>query len=208
MTLRQLVLLRHGQTDHNASGRMQGHHDSHLTPEGFAQAEVVAPEVARLKPARLISSDLRRAADTAAVVAAACGLSVEIDPRLRETHLGDWQGRTVEEIEAQWPGAIATWRQDPSWAPPGGESRIEVVRRTTPVVDELDDSMADGTESSTAVLVAHGGMIAGLVCGLLAMPIESWPAIGGIGNCRWAALARRADHPRWRLVGYNVGTEG
>lgn len=208
MTLRRLVLLRHGQTDYNASGRMQGHLDSHLTPEGLAQAAVVAPEVARLKPTRVISSDLRRAADTAAVVAEACGVPVEIDPRLRETHLGEWQGRTVGDIEATWPGAIAVWRQDPSWAPPGGESRLEVVRRCTPVVDEVDDALADGSESSTAVLVAHGGMIAGLVCGLLAMPIESWPAIGGIGNCRWAALARRADHPRWRLVGYNVGTEG
>lgn len=208
MTLRQLVLLRHGQTDYNATGRMQGHLDSHLTAEGLSQAAVVAPEVARLKPERLISSDLLRAAATADVVGKACSLDVEIDPRLRETHLGDWQGRTVPEIEEQWPGAIAVWRQDPGWAPPGGESRLEVVRRCTPVVDELDDSLAEGSESSTAVLVAHGGMIAGLVCGLLAMPIESWPAIGGIGNCRWAALARRADHPRWRLVAYNVGTEG
>jgi 2,3-bisphosphoglycerate-dependent phosphoglycerate mutase/probable phosphoglycerate mutase len=208
VTLRQLVLLRHGQTDYNALRRMQGHLDSHLTPEGFAQAATVAPEVARLKPARMISSDLRRAADTAAVVAEACGVPVEIDPRLRETNLGEWQGRTVADIEATWPGAIAVWRQDPSWAPPGGESRIEVVRRSTPVVDEVDDALADGSESSTAVLVAHGGLIAGLVCGLLAMPIESWPAIGGIGNCRWATLARRSDHPRWRLVCYNVGTEG
>lgn len=208
MTLRQLVLLRHGQTDYNALGRMQGHLDSHLTADGLAQAGTVAPEVARLKPARVISSDLRRAADTAAVVAEACGVPVEIDVRLRETNLGEWQGRTVADIEATWPGAIAAWRQDPSWAPPGGESRIEVVRRSTPVVDEVDDALADGSESSTAVLVAHGGLIAGLVCGLLAMPIESWPAVGGIGNCRWATLARRPDHPRWRLVGYNVGTEG
>ena len=55
------------------------------------------------------------------------------------------------------------------------------------------------------MLVAHGGLIAGLVCGLLALPTSAWPPIGGIGNCRWAALARRADHPRWRLAGYNVG---
>lgn len=207
MTLRHLVLLRHGQTDYNASGRMQGHLDSGLTPEGLAQASVVAPEVARLKPQRLLSSDLSRASDTAAVVATACGLDVEIDPRLRETHLGEWQGRTVADIESAWPGAIATWRQDPSWAPPGGESRLEVVRRSTPVVDQLDDELAEGDEAATAVLVAHGGMIAGLVCGLLAMPIESWPAIGGVGNCRWATLARRDDHLRWRLVGYNLGAE-
>lgn len=208
MTLRYLVLLRHGQTDYNVEGRMQGHFDSVLTDRGREQAAIVAPEVAGLKPERLISSDLSRAADTAAVVAAACGVDVEVDPRLRETHLGDWQGRTVVDIEAEWPGAIATWRQDPGWAPPGGESRLEVVRRCTPVVEELDDSLAGGDGSATAVLVAHGGMIAGLVCGLLAMPIEAWPAIGGVGNCRWAALARRPDHARWRLVGYNVGTEG
>lgn len=208
MTLRYLVLLRHGQTDYNVDGRMQGHLDSVLTERGRAQAATVAPEVAALKPARLISSDLSRAADTAEVVAAACGIGVETDPRLRETHLGAWQGRTVVDIETEWPGAIATWRQDPAWAPPGGESRLEVVRRCTPAVEELDDSLAGGDGSATAVLVAHGGMIAGLVCGLLTMPIEAWPAVGGVGNCRWAALARRPDHPRWRLVGYNVGSEG
>jgi 2,3-bisphosphoglycerate-dependent phosphoglycerate mutase/probable phosphoglycerate mutase len=207
VTLRHLVLLRHGQTDYNATGRMQGHLESQLTPEGIAQATRVAPEVARLKPRRILSSDLRRAADTADIVSAACGVPVEIDPRLRETHLGQWQGLTVPDIEAGWPGAIATWRSDPAWAPPGGESRIDVVRRCTPVVEALDDELTDEVEPSTVVLVAHGGMIAGVVCGLLGLPIEAWPAIGGLGNCRWAALGRRADHPRWRLVGYNVGAE-
>lgn len=74
-------------------------------------------------------------------------------------------------------------------------------------LSELDDELAEEVEPSTVVLVAHGGMIAGVVCGLLGLPIEAWPAIGGLGNCRWAALGRRADHPRWRLVGYNVGAE-
>lgn len=206
MTLRHLVLLRHGQTDYNAAGKMQGHLNSVLTPEGRAQATVVAPEVARLKPVRIISSDLQRAHDTAEIVAEACGVEVEIDKRLRETNLGEWQGRTVAEIERDFPGAIATWRSDPEWAPPGGESRVEVVRRCTPVVEEIDDQLAGGPDS-TVVLVAHGGMIAGVVCGLLGLSFDSWPSIGGIGNCRWAALARRPDHNRWRLTGYNVGTE-
>ena len=107
MTLRRLVLLRHGQTNYNAQGRMQGHLDSELTAEGLAQAATVAPGIAALGPDRLISSDLRRAVDTAGVVGAAAGLDVKTDPRLRETHLGEWQGRTVTEIEAEWPGAIA-----------------------------------------------------------------------------------------------------
>jgi broad specificity phosphatase PhoE len=205
VSLRRLVLLRHGQTDYNVGGRMQGHLDSMLTETGVEQAASVAPEIARLVPDRLISSDLKRAVDTADLVSAACGLPVKYDARLRETHLGEWQGRTVAEIEDGWPGAIATWRSDPGWAPPGGESRIEVVRRSLPVVEVLDEEFATGDPDTTVVLVAHGGLIAGLVCGLLALPTATWPAIGGIGNCRWAALARRSDHPRWRLAGYNVG---
>lgn len=206
MTLRRLVLLRHGQTDYNAEGRMQGHLDSHLTAAGHEQAAAAAPVLAALAPDRLISSDLRRAVDTAEVVGAACGLPVKFDARLRETHLGSWQGRTVPEIEGDHPGAIAAWRSDPAFAPPGGESRIAVVARSRPVVDELEAEFADGdARSETALLVAHGGMIAGLVTGLMDLPPATWPSFGGLGNCRWAVLARRDDHPRWRLAGYNVG---
>lgn len=202
--MRRLVLLRHGQTDYNVAGRMQGHLDSVLTAAGREQAALAAPAIAALTPDRLISSDLARAVDTAEAVSTASGLPVKLDPRLRETHLGEWQGRTVEDIEAGWPGALARWRADPEWAPPSGESRLEVVRRSLPVVEELDDELADGQDSAV-VLVAHGGLIAGLVCGLLALPTAAWPSIGGIGNGKWAALARRSDHPRWRLAGYNVG---
>jgi len=204
MTLRRLILLRHGQTDYNIDGRMQGHIDSNLTAEGHDQAAAAAPVLAELAPDRVISSDLRRAVDTAEVVAAACGLPVKFDARLRETHLGHWQGRTVAEIDRDYPGAIAAWRSDPAWAPPGGESRIAVVTRSRPVVDELEAEFADA-RSETALLVAHGGMIAGLVTGLMDLPPSTWPSFGGLGNCRWAVLARRDDHPRWRLAGYNIG---
>jgi 2,3-bisphosphoglycerate-dependent phosphoglycerate mutase/probable phosphoglycerate mutase len=204
MTLRRLILLRHGQTDYNVDGRMQGHLDSNLTADGHDQAAAAAPVLAELAPDRVISSDLRRAVDTAEVVAAACGLPVKFDARLRETHLGHWQGRTVAEIDRDYPGAIAEWRSDPAWAPPGGESRIAVVARSRPVVDELEAEFADA-RSETVLLVAHGGMIAGLVTGLMDLPPPTWPSFGGMGNCRWAVLARRDDHPRWRLAGYNVG---
>ena len=206
MTLRRIVLLRHGQTDYNVTGRMQGHLDSVLTPVGLEQAAAVAPILAALGPDRMVSSDLRRAADTAEVVGAACGLPVKLDARLRETHLGRWQGLTVDEIDRDHPGAIAAWRSDPTWAPPGGESRVAVVARSRPVVEELDAEFADGgTTSTTALLVAHGGLIAGLVTGLLELPTSAWPSFGGLGNCRWAVLSRRSDHPGWRLAGYNVG---
>jgi broad specificity phosphatase PhoE len=206
VTLRRLILLRHGQTDYNVTGRMQGHLNSVLTSVGHEQAAAAAPVLAALEPDRVVSSDLQRAVDTAEVVGAACGLAVKFDARLRETHLGEWQGHTVAEIDGDYPGAIAAWRSDPTWAPPGGESRVAVVARSRPVVDELDAEFADSDEaSSTVLLVAHGGLIAGLVTGLMDLPTEVWPSFGGLGNCRWAVLARRADHPRWRLAGYNVG---
>ena len=206
MTLRRLILLRHGQTDYNVAGRMQGHLDSMLTSVGHEQAAAAAPMLAALAPDRMVSSDLQRAVDTAEVVGAACALPVKFDARLRETHLGQWQGRTVAEIDSDHPGAIAAWRSDPTWAPPGGESRVDVVARSRPVVDELDAEFADSADGSTTVLlVAHGGLIAGLVTGLLELPTDTWPSFGGLGNCRWAVLARRPDHPRWRLAGYNVG---
>jgi len=206
VTLQRLILLRHGQTDYNVTGRMQGHLNSVLTSVGHEQAAAAAPVLAALEPDRVVSSDLQRAVDTAEVVGAACGLAVKFDARLRETHLGEWQGHTVAEIDGDYPGAIAAWRSDPTWAPPGGESRVAVVARSRPVVDELDAEFADSDEaSSTVLLVAHGGLIAGLVTGLMELPTEVWPSFGGLGNCRWAVLARRADHPRWRLAGYNVG---
>jgi broad specificity phosphatase PhoE len=205
VTLRRLILLRHGQTDYNVAGRMQGHLDSVLTTVGHEQAATAAPVLAALGPDRVVSSDLQRAVDTAEVVGTACGLPVKFDARLRETHLGNWQGHTVAEIDGDYPGAIATWRSDPEWAPPGGESRVAVVARSRPVVDELDAEFADSAASSTVLLVAHGGLIAGLVTGLMELPTEVWPSFGGLGNCRWAVLARREDHPRWRLAGYNVG---
>jgi glucosyl-3-phosphoglycerate phosphatase len=204
VTLRRIILLRHGQTDYNVTGRMQGHLDSMLTAVGHEQAAEAAPVLAALAPDLVISSDLRRAVDTAEAVGAACGLPVKFDARLRETHLGRWQGRTVAEIDRDEPGAIAAWRSDPAWAPPGGESRVDVVARSRPVVDELDAELAD-SEAMTVLLVAHGGLIAGLVTGLLELPTAAWPSFGGLGNCRWAVLARRTDHPRWRLAGYNVG---
>ncbi len=110
MTLRRMVLLRHGETDFNVEGRMQGHLDSRLTDAGRKQIRRAAPVLARLRPERLLSSDLQRAPETGDEVGAACGIPVKVDPRLRETHLGRWQGRTAAEIEESRPGAIAAWR--------------------------------------------------------------------------------------------------
>jgi 2,3-bisphosphoglycerate-dependent phosphoglycerate mutase/probable phosphoglycerate mutase len=197
VTLQRLVLWRHGETDYNAALRMQGQLDSQLTARGLGQARRATPMLAAMRPDVLVTSDLSRAADTAAVLAAETGLPLRVDRRLRETHLGKWQGLTHPDVEAICPGGIQAWRGNPELAPPGGETRVEVARRALQVVAELD---AAGRPS--AVLCTHGGLIAGLTPLLLGLPVPSWPVFGGINNCHWTVLLRR--NSRWRLDSYNT----
>ena len=203
MSLRRLVLWRHGETDYNAAGRMQGHYDSALTEVGWNQARFAVPALARFEPDLVISSDLRRAMDTATVLTEAIGVPLRVDKRLRETHLGDWQGMTGAEVDADWPGERDRWRGDPRWAPPGGESRVDVADRAAEVVGDLLASSEDG---ETVLLATHGGLITTLTARLLALPIEAWPQLGGIRNCHWVELGRRDG--AWRLHAYNAGMPG
>ena len=197
---RRLVLLRHGETDHNAGLRMQGQLDVGLNDRGREQAVSVAPLVAALHPELVVSSDLARAADTAAAVAVAAGLQVRHDERLRETLLGDWQGLSHTEVEGHTPGGLPTWRADALYRPPGGETRVEVAERGAAVVDELPDG------PGTVVLVAHGGLVAALTARLLELPVSRWSVIGGLGNTRWAELVPRAVDGRaaWRLEAWDT----
>ena len=125
----------------------------------------------KLQPLRIVSSDLRRAYDTAVMLGQQTGLQVQVDERLRETHLGDWQGLTHTEVEAEAPGARLAWRDDATWAPHGGESRVDVAARSVPLVAELVSGEPDWGDSADpdrpVVLVAHGGLIAALSAALL-----------------------------------------
>ncbi len=216
MRIRRLVMLRHGQTDYNATNRMQGQLDTDLSDLGRNQAVAAAEVLAKRQPLLIVSSDLRRALDTAVALGERSGLPVEVDTRLRETHLGDWQDLNHVEVDAKWPGARLAWRNDATWAPHGGESRIDVAERGMPLVREL---IADQTEWGTdeperpVVLVAHGGLIAALTAALLKLPVANWPALGGMGNASWVQLSGHADADaefddiRWRLDVWNASAQ-
>ncbi len=216
MRVRRLVMLRHGQTDFNAGNRMQGQLDTELSDLGRDQAVAAAEVLAKRQPLLIVSSDLRRALDTAVVLGERSGMPVEVDTRLRETHLGDWQGMTHLEVDASAPGARLEWRNDATWAPHGGESRVDVAARGIPLVAEL---VADQTEWGTddperpVVLVAHGGLIAGLTAALLKLPVANWPALGGMGNASWVQLSGHSaddakfDDIQWRLDVWNASAQ-
>jgi broad specificity phosphatase PhoE len=204
VTLRRLVLWRHGETDYNASGRMQGQLDSVLTDVGRNQARFAVPALARFSPDVVVASDLKRATDTATIFTEASGVPLRFDKRLRETNLGLWQGMTGAQVDEQWPGARQLWQTDSTWTPPGGEARVEVAARAYEVVADLDETAED-----TAVLCAHGGLITALTGHLLELPVSIWAKLGGIGNCHWVVLARRRSSGlAWRLIVYNAGITG
>ncbi|MBB3039049.1 histidine phosphatase family protein [Hoyosella altamirensis] len=210
--VRRLILLRHGQTVYNADARMQGQIDTELSELGVEQAVRAAQVLARCKPSAVLSSDLKRAHDTALALGAEVGIDVITDVRLRETHLGVWQGCTHTEVDTEYPGARAYWRDNATWAPPGGESRVDVARRSVPVVDELlgSDEYADWS-TRPIVLVAHGGLIAALTAQLLDLPVSRWPILGGLGNASWVQLRHfstaEPTSGQWRLDVWNSSAE-
>ncbi len=212
MTVRRLVLLRHGQTEWNAGSRMQGQLDTDLTDLGRNQAAAAAEVLAKRQPVAIVSSDLRRALDTATALGDRAGVPVRVDQRLRETHLGDWQGLTHLEVDERAPGARLAWRDDARWAPHGGESRVDVAARSVPLVDELLVAESDwgaGGSDRPVVLVAHGGLIAALTGALLDLPVDNWPVLGGMGNASWAQLSGHPVDGRltWRLDVWNASAQ-
>lgn len=213
MSVRRLVLLRHGQTEYNAGSRMQGQLDTDLSDLGREQAVAAAEVLAKRQPLTIVTSDLRRALDTAAALGERSGVQVTVDKRLRETHLGDWQGLTHLEVDAVAPGARLAWREDARWAPHGGESRVDVAERSVPLVTELIGAHSDwGVDEPDrpVVLVAHGGLIAALTAALLGLPVDNWPVIGGMGNASWAQLSGHSvdgGDIRWRLDVWNASAQ-
>ncbi|APT85235.1 histidine phosphatase family protein [Corynebacterium aquilae] len=225
---RRLIALRHGETDYNATGRMQGQLDTQLSDKGMRQARDAARYLSTLNITRIVSSDLDRAHATARAVGELLGVEVTVDHRLRETDLGQWQAMSHQEVDTQFPGQRALWRHDANWAPPGGETRLEVAARARAVVDELMRDY-DDWDDSTVLLVAHGGTISALTCNLLGFAESQYPMLSGLKNTCWAQLLARPrftprttddaedfsreirftpdtiDNAQWYLDGWNMG---
>lgn len=196
----RVVLWRHGRTAANAEGRFQGQLDVPLDDHGHQQAEQAASALAALEPARLVSSDLSRAVQTAQALADRTGLEVETDPALRELHAGSWQGLLHPEITARWPQMHAAWRSGEDVAVGGGERRSEVGRRVAASVRRHAATTPDG---GTLVVTSHSGALRAAVLQLLGLSTDAWPRLGSLANCRWALVVPRDGG--WTLAGYDLG---
>lgn len=166
----ELLLIRHGETDWNRDGRWQGQLDVPLNAHGLEQAAALA-EALSIEPLDAIfTSDLRRARQTAEVLAAATGASVVEDRRLREIHLGRWQGLTQKEISLGQDEALDRFRANPADAPPPeGETVLEVqLRMQAAVVDVLRTH-----PHGRVAIVSHGLALAALKASLLGLGFDT-----------------------------------
>lgn len=162
-----LLLVRHGEAVGNRERRFIGQMDVALSDLGAAQAERVAERLADHGVERIVSSDLRRAMDTAAPLADRLGLAVEATPDLREVDNGEWTGLLPEEIEAGWPDMFAEYRRGVDVARPAGERWQQVYTRVSAVVADLLDT------DVTVAVFTHGGPI------LCAAAWATGTAVGG-----------------------------
>lgn len=209
MKNRRIVLWRHGRTSWNSINRFQGQEDVPLDEVGLDQVRRAAQTLVGLKPAKIVSSDLERARVTAESLANLVGLSVQIDPDLRETYAGVWQGLTRTEIIERFPAEFAAWGGDSDIRPGGGETRLEVADRVTRAISR---ALAEVPENGTLVVASHGGALRAALGRLLGLDPAQWAALGVLANAQWSVLTELDElTPRpvglnWRLQEYNAGS--
>lgn len=187
-----IILVRHGQTEVNREGRLQGRLDRPLTELGREQARLAAAGLADSGATAVLTSPLVRAADTAREIASVLGVTVVDDERLLEVDYGDWDGRKLGDVSpAEWK----RWRDDISFAPPGGESLLSVAER---VAAFCTDRMR---EEETIVAVSHVSPIKAAVIWALGIGAEAtWRMHLDVASV--TRIGRRGDGPPF-LAGYN-----
>lgn len=165
----KVILVRHGQTIWNAAHRYQGHSDIELNEAGREQARLVAERLQREPITAVYASDLVRAHDTAACIAAKHKLSVTTMPEFREISFGKWEGLTYNEIQAGWPQVIAELFERPDVVQiPDGETFLALQQRAMAGIRELTARHPD----ETIVVASHGGTLRTILTAALYMPLK------------------------------------
>ncbi|WP_170981412.1 histidine phosphatase family protein [Nocardioides dongxiaopingii] len=202
---RTLVLLRHGRTAWNHEGRVQGQLDVSLDDHGRDQAARVGPVVAALAPSLVWCSDLARTRETVAPLAAATGLPVTYDKRLREFYFGEYEGWSHAEFEARDAVAFQALRRGDYDHVPAAEPTAAVRERMVEVLGELLAALGPG---QTGVAVSHGAAIRVATVALLGWPDALTHTLRGVDNCGRVELVETSEGtgpggPALRLQAYN-----
>jgi broad specificity phosphatase PhoE len=184
--VRRLLLARHGQSVSNAVRRFQGVQDVPLSELGRRQAEALARALRGRRIAAVYSSPLERARHTAELAAAALQAPLRHVDDLRELSLGEWEGCTVEEVQARPGNPYACWVRDPVGSlPPGAEPLAEVQGRVVRALADIEHAHPNGDD---VLVVCHGGVISAYLAHCLGLPLSSiWRLT--LSNCSITELA-------------------
>lgn len=164
-----ILIARHGQSDWNQERRWQGHADRPLTERGREQTQALAARLAHIELDAVYSSDLRRARDTAAVVAESQDLKLRELPELREVDVGSWSGLTRAEAEERFPEGFMRWRDGyPGWK--DGETYEAMTDRVLEAVDRI----AAEHEGGRVLVVSHGGPIRAMHAAALGLDVHAY----------------------------------
>lgn len=167
----KLILVRHGQTESNKLGRIQGVNNSPLTDVGREQAEAAARALASSAPFALYSSPLPRALQTAEAIGSCAGVRPAEVEELIEMDVGEFEGLSGSQLRERFPDVMRSWDDDPaSTVMPGGESLYHVRDRAWPTIR----SLAERHGSETVVAVTHNFTIHTIVCTALDMPLNNF----------------------------------
>ena len=202
MSAARLVVWRHGRTQWNLQRRFQGQADTDLDAVGLDQAERAARVLAGLQPNALYSSDLKRTRQTAAALARLSGVEVRCDPRLREIHVGSWEGLLDDEVARVDPERWMRLRRGEDVRRSStGESVAEVGERVAAALTEIADGAAD---DATVVVTSHGLAARAGICRLVGLPAQHWRILGSLDNCAWAVLQWHRGGRYYRIAEYDV----
>lgn len=166
------LLARHGETEWNASGRLQGNVAVALSEAGRQQARALRERLAATPIEVAYSSDLPRAVETAEIISEGRPSleGLHLCPELRELSYGRWEGLSLDEVQASDPdGLAALLRAEPDFAPPDGESLRALTQRIGAFAD-----MARQSPAATLLIVAHSGPLRALILELLGLPLTSF----------------------------------
>lgn len=164
-----LYLLRHGQTEFSRANAFCGSGlDPHLTAEGREMAQAFADAYCDEPWRAIYCSPLRRTRETAAPLCARTGREPTILDGLAEIGYGEWEGKSVPEVEEQYHDEYLRWSADPAWnAPPGGETAIAIASRAVSAISEIRRNVHEGQ----VLVVSHKATIRILACSLLGVDV-------------------------------------
>lgn len=189
------LIVRHGETEWNVGGRIQGHTDIPLSKTGERQSQLLARRLSRFPIDAAYSSDLQRCADTAREILKERTAPLQTTPQLREYHKGVFEGLTVDETKRRHPEQYAaSLVNDLDFAPPGGESTRQISARIAAFLSGVRRRHAD----DNILIVSHGGTLRAAFVALMELPLEAnWRFF--LSNCSLSVLDVYPDNAVLRL---------